>query len=156
MGLGFPGKPGYEYGAGPSCTAVLHDHRQAKVCRSLQRLGIPVPKDTQPTGTMFHIRINKRTIQNPLPISPGQVWGPVSRDTPRTLVPKGRQLHSQNSAGPGRGPEFVFSPPEGRAYRQLRGNPVTGFTSTLKGEVGVRGAGPARPRVSRPEFLETT
>lgn len=108
MGLGFPGQPGHGYGAGPSCTAVLHGHRPANACRSQQGLGIPVPKDTQPTCTMFHIRINKRTVQNPLPISPGQVWGPGSRDTPRALVPKGSRLHSQNSAGPGRGPVCIL------------------------------------------------
>lgn len=43
------------------------------VCGSRQESRIPVPKDTQPTGTMFHIRINKRTVQNPFPVSPGQV-----------------------------------------------------------------------------------
>lgn len=31
---------------------------------------------------------------------------------------------------------------------------VAGFTSTFEEEVGVPGAGPAQPRVSRPKFLE--
>lgn len=79
--------------------------RQTTVCGSRQESRIPVSKDTQPTGTMFHIRINKRTVQNPFPVSPGQVWGPRAV-TPRVLVSKRRRLHSWRTArgawaGPG-------------------------------------------------------
>lgn len=144
MGLGsLAGQDmGMGYGAWP-----LAD---TEVCRSQQGLGIPILKDTRPTGTMFHICINRRTVQNPLPINPGQVWGPGSRDTPRALVPKGRRLHSlENSAGPGQGPEFVFCPPEGRKILCSCGvTPCDWFHFDLKrGSWGPRGGSRPAPSV---------
>lgn len=58
---------------------------------SQQGLGIPVPKDTQPTGTMFHIRINKRTVQKP---AAHQLWaGMGSREQGHTQGrPKGEAI----------------------------------------------------------------
>lgn len=94
MGLGFPGGLGYGYRGGPSYTSVLPvlpGHGEAKVCHSQQGLGIPVPKDTQPTGTMFHIRINKRTVQKP---AAHQLWaGMGSREQGHTQGrPKGEAI----------------------------------------------------------------